>query len=492
MIGNNEVRANLIGDGFQKTPKRNGYVRMNVIGEISQAINFDNDNLYIEWEFFLPPHWQPDYEDLQENMPILSGHISEDMKRDWNFFSSITQIASPIQLKNKDGQNELITNFCFPFDIQVQTKQQTFEELSKFPILFLTLSSIDSWGRKTLQGYTYCEVPRKPGYHEITVKAWAPAQSIYQKVHEFFLGGQTKLYDIKKIAQNSILNDEVNKYLLDNQKALNKYQILTINRIHKALLIDLIQLLRVKELLNQYLMLHFSQKNVKKNKLPFTMQKDQISKSNNKSQQIHLKSISKDNKITLMHLLQKTSIQLHQDILRRNQIDIYDYAQTIKLFYQLINQLTNLFYQNSLKLLYIIVKFIYLSKQIFILLVFCLSLTNFSFKKQNNSKKQQIKLIYVIQNLIKQYKKKKFIFYFINFSIQIRYLRRFVEILKLIIIDIIQQFVENQLFYIIKKTKEQNDIQIIWCILKQNLILLFFKLSWFFEKRYRLQYRQYS
>ncbi|KAL4477170.1 hypothetical protein ABPG72_008904 [Tetrahymena utriculariae] len=221
MIGNNEVRANLIGDGFQKTPKRNGYVRMNVIGEISQAINFDNDNLYIEWEFFLPPHWQPDYEDLQENMPILSGNLSEDMKRDWNFFSSITQIASPIQLKNKDGENELITNFCFPFDIQVQTKHQTFEELSKFPLLFLTLSSIDSWGRKTLQGYTYCEVPRKPGYHEITIKAWAPAQSIYQKIHEFFLGGQTKLYDIKKIAQNSVLNDE------NAQSAIDRFNLTT-------------------------------------------------------------------------------------------------------------------------------------------------------------------------------------------------------------------------------------------------------------------------
>jgi len=53
------------------------------------------------------------------------------------------------------------------------------------------------------------EVPHSAGYHEINVKAWAPSQSIRQRVHEFFLGGQTKLYDIKKIAENSTLSDEV-------------------------------------------------------------------------------------------------------------------------------------------------------------------------------------------------------------------------------------------------------------------------------------------
>ena len=85
--------------------------------------------------------------------------------------------------------------------------------------MFLTLHSLDSWGRKRLKGkiikfqskfnifintkqkgYGYCEVPSKPGRHELTIKTWAPNQSIYAKVHEFFLGGQTKLYDIKKIA----------------------------------------------------------------------------------------------------------------------------------------------------------------------------------------------------------------------------------------------------------------------------------------------------
>ncbi|KAL4493892.1 hypothetical protein ABPG73_010170 [Tetrahymena malaccensis] len=70
-------------------------------------------------------------------------------------------------------------------------------------------------------GYTYCKVPRKHEYQEIIVKAWTPAQSIYQKIHEFFLGGQTKLYDIKKIAQNSIVNEE------NIQSAIDRFNLTT-------------------------------------------------------------------------------------------------------------------------------------------------------------------------------------------------------------------------------------------------------------------------
>ena len=55
-------------------------------------------------------------------------------------------------MTNKEGENELVSNFCFPFDIQVQTPSETFNGMKKFPILFLTLGSLDSWGRKKLEG----------------------------------------------------------------------------------------------------------------------------------------------------------------------------------------------------------------------------------------------------------------------------------------------------------------------------------------------------
>jgi len=66
--------------------------------------------------------------------------------------SSITQSSSPVLMTNKEGEKELVSNFCFPFDIQVQTPSETFNGMKKFPILFLTLGSLDSWGRKKLEG----------------------------------------------------------------------------------------------------------------------------------------------------------------------------------------------------------------------------------------------------------------------------------------------------------------------------------------------------
>ncbi|EGR31469.1 hypothetical protein IMG5_108820 [Ichthyophthirius multifiliis] len=198
-----EIRANLIGEGFQQTPiLRKNWTRINIIGEIMQAYDFDIENLYIEYEFVLQDNWKPDYEDLQ----MISKKPSEETKREWNMLNSITQAASPTIQKYTQNGKQIVTNYCFPFDIQLQTSSETITECKKFPFMFLILHSLDSWGRKRLEGYGFCEVPNKPGTHEIIVKTWTPCQSLYAKIHEFFLGGQTKLYDIKKLHKQNVFS----------------------------------------------------------------------------------------------------------------------------------------------------------------------------------------------------------------------------------------------------------------------------------------------
>ncbi|KAL4493893.1 hypothetical protein ABPG73_010171, partial [Tetrahymena malaccensis] len=154
----------------------------------------------------------------QNKNVILTNPANE--QKEINQEEGIQKQNDSSQLNNDSLNQTLNMQFdhinCYQYHQKISNRfiKILVEVLSEFPILLLTLSSIDSWGRNTLQG-TYCEVPRKQGYQEITIKAWSSAQSIYQKIHVFFLGGQTKLNDIKKTAQISVLNDQYTQSAID-------------------------------------------------------------------------------------------------------------------------------------------------------------------------------------------------------------------------------------------------------------------------------------
>lgn len=136
--------------------------------------------------------------------------------------------------KGEQGDQSLVAYFSFPLDIQFQVQKDD-AQICKYPILFLQVNSMDSWGRARIEGYGFLQLPRQPGYHDVLVQTYAPQTSLYQKIHQFFLGGTQKIKDMKKIVETSFVNDQqietvVNHY---NLKAESKGQIkLSLNLVY--------------------------------------------------------------------------------------------------------------------------------------------------------------------------------------------------------------------------------------------------------------------
>lgn len=93
-------------------PDKADNIRINVIGEIVEARNFESDDLYIIYELFCPKHFQLDYEDLLE----FNEYPEEDVLEDWNKVSSVTQTSTSIVERGEEGEKSLVAYFSFPLD----------------------------------------------------------------------------------------------------------------------------------------------------------------------------------------------------------------------------------------------------------------------------------------------------------------------------------------------------------------------------------------
>jgi Meckel syndrome type 1 protein len=164
--------AACVGHGFEMPPP--DVFRVNFLGEIESAVNFEYDDLYIQWFVDLPTGW------VSNGPQQLSG---------------VTHTCRT----RTEGRAE-VAYFSYPFSFDllyigcVLNKDQ--DALPRWPLLYLEVLSLDSWHRYRTEGYGYLTFPQSPGYNFATVSCWRPAgKSLFSEMRRFFIGGSPELED---------------------------------------------------------------------------------------------------------------------------------------------------------------------------------------------------------------------------------------------------------------------------------------------------------
>ena len=212
-----ELKNNLVGEGFLKTPAREERrERVNIIGEIDTAKGFDYPNLYIFFQVLLSKDWG--FEDEVEY--TLSDPTAVEQTQ-INKRRSSTHTARATTALDKET-NEYVnkSHFCFPFDYQLLTPQENLPSAEEAPVslttrwpsLLMQVNSVDSWGRHRIEGYGYVTFPSEPGYYEQTISTWRPRGSLYSQIHSYFLGGSVRIIELENLLQSSKLDELVMRF----------------------------------------------------------------------------------------------------------------------------------------------------------------------------------------------------------------------------------------------------------------------------------------
>ena len=70
----------------------------------------------------------------------------------------------------------------------------------------MEICAFDHWDRFTHEGYTFLELPRNTGTYTMKAKAWAPDESLYSGIYNFFLGGSVLANNIHELPQTYRMN----------------------------------------------------------------------------------------------------------------------------------------------------------------------------------------------------------------------------------------------------------------------------------------------
>ncbi|CAF0929463.1 unnamed protein product [Rotaria sordida] len=183
--------SNIVGNEFDIPPPT--VLKLNVFGEIISGKNFDFDNTYVYYCLDLTNNW------YVESSTILSGY---------------THTASATTSSKYDD----IVYYSHPFEFELWYKPPRVSadhELPRMPKIFFQISSLDSWGRHRIEGYTYIDIPSSPGFYNEHLSCWRPrGNSIYDELRRFYIGGSPELEDISYVAIPKLFESEPNNTLL--------------------------------------------------------------------------------------------------------------------------------------------------------------------------------------------------------------------------------------------------------------------------------------
>ncbi|BFZ19006.1 hypothetical protein BsWGS_22045 [Bradybaena similaris] len=150
-------------------------LRVVVFGEIVSAQDFEKDNLYIHMFTDLPKNWSAD----------RSQQLS------WVTQSCATKTVDQTE----------IAYFSYPFHFELSYKKNQLlpdseDELPQFPRLMIEVGALDSWSRHFNEGYSYFQLPTKPGMYTEKAHCWRPiGNSVVDNLRRFFIGGTPEIED---------------------------------------------------------------------------------------------------------------------------------------------------------------------------------------------------------------------------------------------------------------------------------------------------------
>ncbi|KAG1701341.1 Meckel syndrome type 1 protein [Nymphon striatum] len=145
------------------------------------ALTYNVENLEINWKI----------ENLQafilimkhSNIPVFKhGKVPGQ----WTYQYSSIMAAN--MAANMDGPCKFFRNI---------TNSSSIENFPKWPILYLEVLSLDSWGRFRTEGYGHTVIPSTPGPFCKDIHTWRPlSQSVVGELRRFFIGGSPRLEDL--------------------------------------------------------------------------------------------------------------------------------------------------------------------------------------------------------------------------------------------------------------------------------------------------------
>jgi hypothetical protein len=220
---------------------------MNIFGEIASLSEFNEDHLYLFYEFSLPLGYKVD----DENEYYLIYKAENIEEENINKLKSISQISEayveryPVEseiktnLKNYEDNSSSFDKFkryfmagpknveqhlnkhnlSLPFELELLCHNLIIDKST--PKLLIQINSTDSYNRHRIEGYCFLNIPTNSGYFQFEVPCYKPKEDNYMKVFSFFLGGSRKIPDLKEIAK-TCTKDEKNV-----DTVLNRYGIST-------------------------------------------------------------------------------------------------------------------------------------------------------------------------------------------------------------------------------------------------------------------------
>ncbi|CAF0833336.1 unnamed protein product [Adineta ricciae] len=188
-----EHLAQLVGSKFDVPPPT--VLKLNIIGEIVSARNFEYDHIYVYYVLDLAEDWHV------ESSTLLSGYTHT---------GSTTMSSKHIV--------DDVVYYSHPFEFELWYKPSSYgadRSFPRMPKIYFQVASLDSWGRHRTEGYTYTDIPNIPGFYDEHLSCWRPrGDSIFNEVRRFFIGGSLELEDISYIAIPTLFRSEPSNSLL--------------------------------------------------------------------------------------------------------------------------------------------------------------------------------------------------------------------------------------------------------------------------------------
>ena len=139
---------------------------LHVIGQLSHAKNFSQDNLFVLWEIVTGAHWE---------------HVEGAEQGQTHILSSVS-----------GGEHGAV--FAHPIDVHFKT-----QNIQGWPKLVVHVWRQDAYGRKDFVSYGMAYLPTcSAGFSDqsVEIQTWSPAApSTFERIREALLGGAPQLRD---------------------------------------------------------------------------------------------------------------------------------------------------------------------------------------------------------------------------------------------------------------------------------------------------------
>lgn len=138
---------------------------VHIVGEILGASDLESDNAFCVFQVKTGKYWS-----------CVGGEEEGQTQTDY-----------------PEGEDEMV-QWNHPLDLHYYTKT-----LEGWPKIIFEVWKLDSFGSKSLSGYSFINVPTTPGSHEIEALIWRPCGTQREEMAEFFLGESARLVNASMI-----------------------------------------------------------------------------------------------------------------------------------------------------------------------------------------------------------------------------------------------------------------------------------------------------